>query len=259
MYNVTPGLALAWESLLHVVIDGLRRRGWDDPMHVVPTPDDLMAFWRAPDLLLSQTCGYPLVMALQSAVRVLAVPAFALPGCDGMAYRSVILVPEDGVRSLDALRGSVAAINQDHSQSGMNALRHTIAPLARGGKFFSQVVVSGSHMASIAMLQRGKAAVAAIDCATYGLAVRHAPKLVAGVRQLQTTVPAPGLPLITSRQLTEAQAQDLQDVVLSLTDTAALALQTLSIDRFHAIGLPDYAPIMAQARFAVGQGYPTLG
>jgi ABC-type phosphate/phosphonate transport system substrate-binding protein len=140
----------------------------------------------------------------------------------------------------------------------MNALRHTIAPLSGGSRFFSQVVVSGSHMASIAMLQRGQAAVAAIDCATYGLALRHAPHTVAGVRVLQTTAPAPGLPLIASRRLTDAQAQDLQDVVLTLPVIAAPALQIVSIDRFHAIGLPDYEPIRAQARFAAGQGYPEL-
>ena len=78
-----------------------------------------MDFWRAPDLLLSQTCGYPLVTALQSDVRVLAVPEFELPGCAGPSYCSAILVPQEGARSLEDLRGTVAAI-----QPGAFAQRH---------------------------------------------------------------------------------------------------------------------------------------
>ncbi len=259
MYNVTPALAAAWESLLQAVIDGLARRGWTDTMTVVPQPDDLMAFWGAPDLLLSQTCGYPLVTTLRSGVRVLAVPEFDLPGCDGIDYRSVILVPEQGARSLQALRGSVAAINQPHSHSGMNALRHLIAPFAQGGRFFSRVAVSGGHLASIAMLQCGQAAVAAVDCITYQLALLHAPEQVAGVRVLQYSAPAPGLPLIASIRLSDAQVRDLLAVTLALPETAAPVLQALSVRRFRDIGLSDYDPVREHARVAAEQGYAELG
>lgn len=258
MYNVTPALGLAWEALLHAVIDGLRQRGWADPMHVVSPPGALMDFWRAPDLLLSQTCGYPLVTELQSDVRVLAAPEFELPGCDGPNYCSAILVPQDGARSLEGLRGSVGAINQAHSHSGMNALRHTIAPLARDGHFFSEVVVSGGHMASMAMLQRGQAAVAAVDCATLELAARHAPDAVAGLRILQYSQAAPGLPLITSCALSDAQVADLRDSVLALPDVAPALLQQLSIRRFQGMGLDDYRPISEQAQFAADLAYPAL-
>jgi len=258
MYNVTPALGLAWQALLGAVIDGLRRRGWADAMHIVPPPDDLMMLWRAPDLLLSQTCGYPLVTELEHDVRVLAVPEFGLPECEGTDYRSLILVPEQGARSLEALRGAVAVINQPHSHSGMNALRHTIAPLARDGRFFSRVIVSGGHMASIAALQQGRAAVAAVDCATFGLASRAAPERLAGVRQLQTTAPAPGLPLITSRTLTDIQAQDVREVLLSLHDDAPSVLAPLWIRRLCAIDLDGYAPIRMQANAAARHGYPTL-
>ena len=82
----------------------------------------------------------------------------------GIDYRSVILVPQAGARSLEELRGSVAVINQQHSHSGMNALRHSIAPLARDGRFFSRVTVSGSHLDSIAALQQGQAAVRCTNC-----------------------------------------------------------------------------------------------
>jgi ABC-type phosphate/phosphonate transport system substrate-binding protein len=258
MYNISPALALAWEDLLHAVVAALRRRGWTDAMQVAPVTDDLMAYWRSEDLLLSQTCGYPLVTALGDGVRVLAVPVFDLPGCEGIHYRSAIVVPVNGVRSLQELRGKVAAINQDHSHSGMNALRHTIAPLARDGRFFSRIEIAGSHLASLAMVQSGRAAVAAIDCATFGLALRHAPQLLAGVRILQYTAPAPGLPLIASRALSEAQAAQLRDVLLELVTHAPHVLAPLSIRELRGATLTDYLPISEQARFAADLAYPDL-
>lgn len=258
MYNVTPAIGAAWEALLDAVIGGLRRRGWTAPMRIVPPGDDLMALWRAGDLLLSQTCGYPLVTELQHDVRVMAVAGFDLPGCEGIDYRSLILVPQQGARSLEALRGAVAVINQPHSHSGMNALRHTIAPLARDGRFFSRVTVSGSHLASIAALRQGQADVAAVDCATFELAARAEPGLVAGVRPLQASAAAPGLPLITSRAVTEAQARDLRDVLLTLHEHAPSVLRDLSIRRLHAIDLAAYAPVRQQAFEAAQHGYPTL-
>lgn len=258
MYNLTPALAAAWEALLDAVVAGLRQRGWTDAMRTVAPGEDLMAWWRAPDMLLSQTCGYPLVTELADGVRVLAAPEFALPGCSGVDYRSLILVPERGARSLEELRGTVAVINQPHSHSGMNALRHTVAPLARGGRFFARVTVSGSHLESMAALQRGEAAVAAVDCATYGLALRAAPQRVAGLRLLQHTAPAPGLPLIASRRLGDAQAQDLRDVLLGLHTSAAPVLRPLAVRRLHAVDLRDYARVDAQAREAAQRGYPVL-
>ncbi len=258
MYNITPALAAAWEALLAAVIAGLRRRGWTDTLQIVAPAGDLRALWRAPDLLLSQTCGYPLVTELQSDVQVLATPEFDLPGCAGSNYRSLVLVPESGVRSLAALRGKVAVINQWHSHSGMNALRHTIAPLAAQGRFFSSVLVSGGHMESIAMLQRGQADVAAVDCVTFALAERAAPARVAGIRRLLETAAAPGLPLIAARTVRQDQMQALRAVLRELPEDAPDVLRAVSIRRFAELQLADYAPIGEQALQAAEFGYRAL-
>src|SRR3546814_15586928 len=56
---------------------------------------DHAALWTAPDLLFSQTCGYPLTHALAGRVTLVATPTYGCPGCDGGPYRSEILVRRD--------------------------------------------------------------------------------------------------------------------------------------------------------------------
>ena len=59
------------------------------------------------------------------------------------------------VAGLDDLRGRVAAINDPDFHSGSNALRALVAPLARDGRFFGAVKVSGSHALSLAKHRAG--------------------------------------------------------------------------------------------------------
>jgi len=47
-------------------------------------PGDLLAHWRQPTLLLSQTCGYPLVTQLPEVQTVVCFH-YAAPGCEGAA------------------------------------------------------------------------------------------------------------------------------------------------------------------------------
>ena len=258
MYNLTTDLGRAWERLLGAVVDGLRQRGWRDAMDIVAAPPDLIGFWRSPDLLLSQSCGYPLATVLGDAVRVIAAAEFDWPGCSGVQYCSAIVVAEGAADSLEALRGKVAAINERHSHSGMNALRHTIAPMAQGGRFFERVIVAGSHLASLCALQRGQADVAAVDCVTLALAQQEAPGALAGLRVLLHTAPAPGLPLVASRRLDDSQAADLLAVLQDLPMAVPSLMARLGLRRFSSIGLGDYQPILDMQRSAQSHAYPLL-
>ncbi len=56
-------------------------------------PEDLLAHWRQPRLLLSQTCGYPLVTQLPE-VQTVGCFYYAAPGCEGRRYRSLLVVRE---------------------------------------------------------------------------------------------------------------------------------------------------------------------
>lgn len=258
MYNVAPAVAEAWNGLLLAVVAQLQALGWAGDFDTSSDTGELLAFWAAPDTLLSQTCGYPLRTELGEAVHVLAAPAFDLPGCDGVLHTSMVVVPENGAHGLEALRGKVAAVNQPHSNSGMNALRHTVAPLSRSGRFFGAVRYSGGHLASMEMLQRGEADVATIDCVTYGLAALHAPERVQGLRILQQTPALPGLPLIASRRLDAPQVATLQRILLDLPRTCPALCATLRLVALHPAGYADYAAVLPLRDEALRHGYPVI-
>lgn len=154
--------------------------------------------WRAPNLLFSQTCGYPLTHAWRGRLRVVATPVLAAPGCRAADYSSVLMVrADDPARRLADLRGRTAAINSTDSQSGCNALRATVAPLARDGRFFGHIIQSGAHAMSLAMVATGEADVCAVDCVTFALLRRYRPVAVNGLRVLARTKRAPSLPYVT--------------------------------------------------------------
>lgn len=166
-------------------------------------PDDLPVHWLDDDLLFSQTCGYPLTHILDQKVTLIAVPIYDAPGCDGILYRSMIVVRDDlDVASLEDLQQCDVAINNWDSQSGFNALRARIASLATPGeRFFARTLITTGHARSIAAVCSGEAHCAAIDGVTLALFQRHRPEVVSRLRILDQTDPAPGLPYITRRDI----------------------------------------------------------
>ncbi len=154
--------------------------------------------WTDPRLLFSQTCGYPLIHALKGAVTLVATPVYQAPGCAGPDYRSLVLVREgETADALVDMEGRVCGYNARDSQSGYNALRHLVAPLARGRPFFRGTLETGGHLASLEALRSGRVDLIAVDCVTHALAARHSPGEVAGARVLTVSQAAPALPFVT--------------------------------------------------------------
>jgi len=158
----------------------------------------LDALWGAPDLMFTQTCGYPLLGAWAGRLEYLATPRYAAPGCEGSSYCSWIVVGANSpARNFEDLRGARCSINGRISHSGYNALRALAAPSAQNGRFFGSVSVSGSHAESLAQIGREEADVAAIDCVTHALLSRCRPDAIAATRIIGRTVSAPSLPYAT--------------------------------------------------------------
>lgn len=220
--------------------------------------------WRHPDLMISQTCGYPLTHALAGRVRLVATPAYEVEGCDGALYRSAFLVRDgDPAESLGDLRGRRVAINSRASQSGYNGLRHALAPLAAevgGGPLFSEVVLTGGHGASLAALREARADLAAIDCVTYALTARCEPAAVEGLRVLAWSAPAPGLPYVTRAALGAGELAALrQGLVAAAADPdLAAARRALSLKGFEVLPLEAYAVIDDMEAAAASLGYPDI-
>lgn len=200
------GLPMYDPPELHATVDAwwrglaraFRAEGIPDVPDRLDRSQSLDALWGAPDLLITQTCGYPLVGAWAGRLQYLATPRYAAPGCDGANYSSWIVVAADSLaRSLENLRGARCSINGRNSHSGYNSLRALVAPLASNGRFFGSVRVSGGHSESLAQLGRGEVDVAAIDCVSHALLSRCRPQAIAATRIIGCTVSAPGLPFAT--------------------------------------------------------------
>jgi ABC-type phosphate/phosphonate transport system substrate-binding protein len=245
MYDL-PELREATDAWWSGLARALRREGIEEAPDRLTRPPHTEDIWRCEDLLLSQTCGYNLIDGWRSRLSYVATPCYTAPGCAGPLYSSVILVPaESAAQTVSDLRGLRCVINGYGSHSGCNALRATIAPMAKDTRFFGSVVVSGSHVQSMAMLERGEADVSAIDCIVYALIARARPAISDRLRVLGWTLSAPVGPYVARhnvpkdflRRLQHGLAEAMQDPSLALAREALLlsGIEVLPVDRYHAI------------------------
>jgi ABC-type phosphate/phosphonate transport system substrate-binding protein len=248
-------------SLWDVLQTSLRQAGCAGVPQALDWPEDLLAHWRDPQLLLGQTCGYPLTHALAGAVQLVGVFRYSAPGCDGIFCRSQLVArTEDAGRPLADFRGLRVAFNSDDSQSGYNALRAAVAPLARHGRFFAEALATGGHAASMAAVQQGRADIAAIDCVTLDGLRRNMPQTVAGLCTIGQTLAYPGLPLITGHATSVAELQTLQAGLAALVrdPSAADALAALGIIGFQTLPLDTYQVCVDMRLQAQALGYAEL-
>ncbi|MES2667988.1 MAG: PhnD/SsuA/transferrin family substrate-binding protein [Pseudomonadota bacterium] len=151
--------------------------------------------WASPDLILSQTCGYPYRARLHHQVTLVGTPDYGLPGCAPGYYCSVFVARKDDARdSLAAFDGARFAYNEPLSQSGWAAPQTHALGL---GLHLPPSLQTGGHALSAAAVAEGRADIAALDAVTWGLLQRHATALP--LRELARTAPTPGLPYITAR------------------------------------------------------------
>lgn len=181
-------------------------------------------FWLGADLLISQTCGYPLITTLAGGAKVLGTPCYDMDGCEGWDYSSFMIVRKDfPAKSIYDLRGARCAVSGPNSWSGHHALRLVVAPLVDDGCPSFEASVSGGHPQSIDAVVSGAADFAAVDCVSFGLLSRHQPERVAGLRVLGRTPSAPGLPLIAGGNVSDAEFALMRDGLRAALDDPALA------------------------------------
>ena len=233
--------------------------------HGVPAPAaldhraDYATVWREPGLVLSQTCGYPYATALRGADPVggdagLSGDAAATARVTARCWSCARAIR---AQALADLRGRRVAFNATDSQSGYNALRAAVAPLASDGRFFAGTVVTGSHGASADAVAAGEADLCAIDCVTWAMLGRYEAARVAGLRVIGQTASVPGLPLITGMAGSLGAVREAVTGVMIDPDLAAVR-EALLIEGIEIVADLDYDAILAMERQAAALGYPAL-
>lgn len=202
---------------------------------------DYFAGWRRGDLIFSQTCGYPFTHEFRGRLSYVATPHYAVPGCQGPNYCSFIFAREH--RPPDDFRGSRVAVNNPDSMSGMLALKLIFAPHAGGGRFFSQVSETGSHVGSMIAVRDGEADVCAIDSVCVALARRYRPDYLDGLVEIARSPMVPSLPFVTApgrdpAELRLALARAFNDPEL------AHAREALFLDRHSVLAGDAYDLIL---------------
>ncbi len=246
--------AALWSALgSHLAADGLA--GVPEDLIV---PDDYEAAWLEPDLLLAQTCGYPLRHALDGKVRYLGTPIYEVEGTDGPYYRSALVVRAgDPAAELADLRGRRAAYNSGHSQSGYNAFREIVSRHADNGRFFSGTLRTGSHAKSLRAVIADKADIAAIDPVSLALESEEIRK---AIKVIGWTDAAPGLPLITASATSHDDVNTLRrNISYVFADTLSAPIRSyLKLTGFEVLPEGAYDDILAMEQRALDRSYPLL-
>ena len=256
-----PETRAAQDSLWLVLARHLRAKGLRDVPARLTREAPVPSLLTDPRLLVGQCCGYDLVYGFAGSVELVATPRYSAPGCQGADYRSFVLVRDDcQAGGLDELLGCVCAINGFNSHSGTNALRALVAPLSQGGRFFSEVKVSGAHMNSLALLRAGEADIMAMDCVLHALLARHRPQALTGTRVLCRSGPAPAPPIVTSATADGALTVPLREALAAaLSDEATQeAREAMLLDGVALLPLQDYARIVEIEAAALRHGYMEL-
>lgn len=192
---------------------------------------DLWDHWRAPELLLGQTCGLPLRAKLHGKATLVGTPDYGLEGCPPGYYRSVFVA-----RSADPLTAFSQkrfAFNDPLSQSGwaapsLHLQEQNISPGA--------LVQTGSHRASALAVAQGRADFAALDALSWQLIQAH-DAFASTLHPIAVTIPTPGLPFIT------ALGRDPQPLRTAIQE----AIRTLSDEQLAPIHLRGLVEIPEQS------------
>lgn len=243
MYPAPEAVRLANERWLRHTLAHLQAQRLANPS------SDLDTLFRSPQLLLTQTCGYPLMTRLRGQVQLIGRPDFELPHSQHGQHHSLLLVRDDSPHhSLETLRDSHGAANSLDSNTGMNLLRHALAPWQRDGRFFRHLELSGSHRQSLAWLREGRVDLVAVDSVTYAYLALYAPEEVVGVRLLQPSAPSPTLPYITAGNA--QQAAQIRDAMNHALHNAPDVAEVLRIRHVLPASEADYDVLLEYERQA---------
>jgi len=260
MYDA-PELRAANRSFWQAIRKSLQEIGVKDLPEDLSEPLDLPSFWSDPHLFFGQTCGYPLTHDLCGQAKLIATPCYDSEHAEGPRYGSAIIVAQSSsIKTLIDAKNHVAAINGYDSNTGMNLFRISLARAGAYGDFFSEVIVTGSHRASVNAVVNKEADIASIDVISLAHFIRFDPALSSRIRIIGYTPKTPGLPFITSGVTAPSLVEDIRRALISVLKQSPRpdAVETLMLKDAVVLPRSAYDEIHALEEEAKALGYPEL-
>jgi len=257
MYAFTDELRTAWQKLFDCYSCEFESFALEKNL-IFESGEEIL---RDPLLFLGHTCGYPLMHSLQDDLTPVCVPVFDIAGSEGKFYSSQFIVGIDSnIESLADCYQRVVAINDTDSNSGMNLLRHAIAPLSQGKPYFSTVRETASHVQSFIDVAEQRADIAAIDCVSFQLIVDSWPDMAARVRSIGFSESTCGLPFVMPIHLPViVEKEDITaGLNVAVSRLAGEYRDRLHLQGFESVDIEDYQGVVDLESLAQELGYPLL-
>lgn len=223
----------------HALWAGIREH-LDDAPEELDFETDLHEAWHRPDLILGQTCGWPLVTELDGVVEVIGTFAVRAPfaAADGH-YRSVLVAAKPlGLEHWQADPTTRMARNNHDSLSGW------VSFCAAWGGIPENVLETGAHLESMRAIAAGRADVAAIDGLSFEFIAECEPMLAARMHVIGHAPVIPCVPLVMANALADRRDEVRAAISAALVaPELAWARERLRIRGFVPFDVDDYASV----------------
>jgi phosphonate transport system substrate-binding protein len=140
-------------------------------------------------------------------VSLLCAPVMAPPRYEDrpIYFTDVVVRHGSSLRAFADLRGQSYAYNDRGSHSGYNVPRDALLRLGETRGYFGRVVASGSHQASLRMVEAGEVDASGIDSTMLDIERHRRPELSTTLRTVAVLGPSPIPPVIVTRALREPE------------------------------------------------------
>ncbi len=213
MYNLSPRISAQWDRLFQWLSSHS-----DVDLEIIPhaAPAPLSELWVRSDMGVVFMCGYPFSrLTAEERPVALAAPVSLADWSKGQpVYASHIVVGRDvsyDPADLAALRWGWTVRD---SQSGYNAPREFFADIANGRSAGETVGPLLNPYGVIEAIRSNAIDVGAIDAYAFQLLELHEPDMLAPLRVIATTRPAPFPLFVAARQLPRETIDALRAALL---------------------------------------------
>ena len=182
-------------------------------------------------------CGLPYV-------RLRGVEPLVAPAEDGdepVYWSDVVARPGEPAGALEQFAGRRLGVNEPDSHSGHNVILATLARRGVPVGTFSEVVVTGSHAASLAAVTEGSVDTAAVDSHLRAALGSD------GLTTVERLGPSPSQPLVAGPGVTAAERDRIREVLTALPP-GETGLRWVAVDD------AAYDPIRAMTAEAEARG-----